>query len=116
MKAHTGVDAESGLVHTVFFTPANVHDITVAGKLLHGQEDFVLGDAGYQGAEKRPENKGSKATWLSAMRPGKRRALDKSRESGRLAEQWEKFKARVRAKVEHPFRVVKLQFGYARTR
>ena len=50
------------------------------------------------------------------MRPGKRRALDKNSESGRLAEQWEKLKARVRAKVEHPFRVVKVQFGYAKAR
>ena len=108
--------AGSELMHTVVYTAANVHDITQAGKLLHVQEDFVLGDAGYRGAEKRPENKGGKATWLSAMRPGKRRALDKSSESVRLAEQWEKLKARVRAKVKHPFRVVKVQFGYAKAR
>jgi IS5 family transposase len=50
------------------------------------------------------------------MRPGKRRALDKSRESGRLTEKVEKLKASVRAKVEHPFRVVKQQFGYAKVR
>ena len=115
-KVHNGVDAESGLVHTVVITPANVHDVTVAGQLLHGQEEYVLGDAGYQGAEKRPENAGRQVTWLTAMRPGKRRALDKSRESGRLQEKLEKLKARVRAKVEHPFRVLKVQFGYAKAR
>ena len=115
-KVHNGVDAESGLVHTVVITPANVHDVTVAGQLLHGQEECVLGDAGYQGVEKRPENAGRQVTWLVAMRPGKRRALDKSRESGRLQEKLEKLKARVRAKVEHPFRVLKVQFGYAKAR
>ena len=115
-KVHNGVDAESGLVHTVVITPANVHDVAVAGQLLHGQEEYVLGDAGYQGAEKRPENAGRQVTWLTAMRPGKRRALDKSRESGRLQEKLEKLKARVRAKVEHPFRVLKVQFGYAKAR
>ena len=115
-KVHNGVDAESGLVHTVVITPANVHDVTVAGQLLHGQEECVLGDAGYQGVEKRPENAGRQVTWLVAMRPGKRRALDKSRESGRLQEKLEKLKASVRAKVEHPFRVLKVQFGYAKAR
>ena len=82
MKAHTGTDAASGLVHTVKYTAANEHDITQASELLHGQEEFVLGDAGYQGVEKRPENKGRNVQWITAMRPGKRRALDKSRESG----------------------------------
>ena len=115
-KVHNGVDAESGLVHTVVITPANVHDVAVAGQLLHGQEECVLGDAGYQGVEKRPENAGRQVTWLVAMRPGKRRALDKSRESGRLQEKLEKLKASVRAKVEHPFRVLKVQFGYAKAR
>ena len=97
MKAHTGTDAASGLVHTVKYTAANVHDVTVAEELLHGQKDCVWSDAGYQGAEKKPENAGSDVQRITAMRPGKRRALDKSRESGRLAEQYEKLKARVRA-------------------
>ena len=115
MKAHTGVDAESGLVHTVVFTPANVHDVTVAGELLHGQEEIVLGDAGYQGVGKRPENQGRAVEWITAMRPGKRRALPKTK-LGRLLDEAERIKARVRAKVEHPFRVIKLQFGYAKAR
>ena len=114
MKAHIGVDAESGLVHTVIGTAANVSDVTQAGALLHGQEDVAFGDAGYQGVHKRPEAEGP--TWHVAMRPGLRRKLNPFIEPEFLAEQAEKFKASVRAKVEHPFRVVKQQFGHAKVR
>src|SRR6201997_3402126 len=55
MKAHIGVDADSGLVHTVTTTAANVADVTQAGDLLHGQETVAFGDAGYQGVDKREE-------------------------------------------------------------
>ena len=58
MKAHIGVDAASGLVHTLVATPANVHDVTQAYALLHGQEREAFTDAGYQGVEKREENQG----------------------------------------------------------
>lgn len=51
MKAHIGVDAESGLVHTVIGTAANVNDVTQAAGLLHGKEKRAWGDAGYQGAD-----------------------------------------------------------------
>jgi len=57
MKAHIGVDAESGLVHTVAGTPANVADITKADDLLHGAESMAFGDAGYTGIDKRPDRK-----------------------------------------------------------
>ena len=114
MKAHIGVDAESGLVHTVIGTPANVNDVTQGHALLHGEEVVVFADAGYQGAMKRPEASG--VNWHVAMRPGKRRALDKSRGSHQLIEQLEKIKAGVRAKVEHPFRVIKCQFGFTKVR
>ena len=60
MKAHIGVDADSGLVHSVEGTAANVNDVTQAHKLLHGQETDAFGDAGYQGAHKRPEAKGDR--------------------------------------------------------
>ena len=116
MKAHTGTDADSGLVHTVVCTPANVHDITQASKLLTGQEEYVLGDAGYQGVEKKPENVDRKVNWLTAMKPDKRRVLDTNTHEGLKSEQFEQCKASVRAKVEHPFRVIKLQFGYAKVR
>lgn len=113
MKAHIGVDAESGLVHSVIGTAANVHDVTQGHGLLHGQESVVFGDAGYQGADKRPEASG--VEWLVAMRPSKRRAL-KGTSLGDLLDQVEKLKASVRAKVEHPFRVIKRQFGYTKVR
>lgn len=58
MKAHIGVDAASGLTHTVIGTAANVSDVTQAQSLLHGDETDVFGDAGYQGIEKREENLG----------------------------------------------------------
>jgi transposase, IS5 family len=103
MKAHIGVDAESGLVHTVKGSAANVSDVVEGNGLLHGQESDAFGDAGYQGAD-------------IAMRPGKRRALDKTKLVNQLIDQLERLKASIRAKVEHPFRVIKRQFGYVKVR
>lgn len=114
MKAHIGVDAESGLVHTVIGTAGNVSDVTQGHGLLQGEEKVVYADAGYQGADKRPEATG--VQWHVAMRPGKRRALDKKTKLGSLLDKIEHLKARVRAKVEHPFRVIKLQFGFTKVR
>ena len=115
MKAHIGVDAESGLVHTVRGTAANVNDVVEANSLLHGQETDVFADAGYQGAAKRPDAKDD-VNWHVAMRPGKRRALDKAKTIDKLIDQVERIKASVRAKVEHPFRVIKQQFGHVKVR
>ncbi|WP_184298830.1 IS5 family transposase [Roseateles oligotrophus] len=115
MKAHIGVDAESGLVHTVRGTAGSVNDVLEANALLHGEEAEAFGDAGYQGAAKRPDARPD-VRWNIAMRPGKRRALDKSRESNRLIDALEKLKASIRAKVEHPFRVIKRQFGHVKVR
>ena len=115
MKAHIGVDADSGLVHTVRGTSGHVSDIAEASALLHGQETVVFGDAGYQGVEKRPDAN-AEVTWHVAMRPGKRKALDKNKPIDALIDKIEKLKAGVRAKVEHPFRVIKRQFGFARVR
>ncbi len=105
MKAHVGVDAESGLVHTVIGTAANVHDINAAEALLHGQETDVYADAGYQGIEKRC--KANAARWHVAMRPGRRRQLDLNDRLDAIFDQIERLKAGIRAKVEHPFRVLK---------
>lgn len=116
MKAHIGVDADSGLVHTVVGTAANEHDLNVAGQLLHGSEKAVHADAGYQGAAKREELKDKPVDWHIAMRPGKRKAMDKTSQLGVFDEKIEKAKASIRAKVEHPFRVVKQQFGHAKVR
>ena len=116
MKCHIGVDADSGLVHTVVGTAANVNDVTQASALVHGEETDVFADAGYQGVAKREEAQGIKANWHVAIRPGKRKALDKSTPMGALMDKLEQVKARIRAKVEHPFRVIKRQFGYVKVK
>ena len=115
MKAHIGVDADSGLVHTVRGTAGSVNDVVEANTLLHGQESEAWGDAGYQGAGKRPDAK-ERVRWNIAMRPGKRKLLDKTRLVDDLSEQIERIKASIRAKVEHPFRVIKRQFGHVKVR
>ena len=115
MKAHIGVDAESGLVHTVNGTSGNVSDVTEGNSLLHGEETIAFGDAGFQGVEKRTEAKAG-VTWHVAMRPGKRRALNKENAADALIDKVEKIKASIRAKVEHPFRVIKCQFGLMKVR
>lgn len=118
MKAHIGADAESGLVHTVTGTAANEHDITQAHALLHGEENVVFADSGYRGITKRQEIQAQHpgVDWQVAMMPGKRRALKKSKTVDALIDKLEKLKASIRAKVEHPFRVIKCQFGYRKTR
>ncbi len=77
MKAHIGVDAESGLVHTVVCMVANVNDVTQASRLMHGEETDVFTDAGYQGVAKHGEVQGIRASWQVAMRAGRCWALDK---------------------------------------
>jgi IS5 family transposase len=118
MKAHIGVDADSGLVHTVTTTAANAHDVTQAAALLHGQEEVVFADSGYRGVHKREEVQVQHpgVDWQIAMMPGKRKAMDKSKPVNALKEQLEKLKASIRAKVEHPFRVIKCQFGHRKVR
>ena len=112
MKAHIGVDSETGIVHSMSATAANVHDVTETHNLLHGGETVVWGDAGYQGVGKRAENLGLGVEWRVAMRPGNRRKL----EPGSREALTEKVKASVRAKVEHPFLRLKRLFGYAKVR
>jgi len=116
MKAHIGADADSGLVHTVVGTAANVNDVTIGHDLLHGAEKHVFADAGYQGADKRPEAEGQTAQWHVAMKPSVRRQWRDTPRIGWMIELAERHKASVRAKVEHPFRVVKRQFGYTKVR
>lgn len=86
-----------------------------ANSLLHGEETDAFGDAGYQGVEKRPDARAG-VNWHVAMKPGKRRVLDQSKPLGALVDQVERIKAGIRAKVEHPFRVIKRQFGYTKVR
>ena len=112
MKAHIGVDAETGIVHSLSTTAANAHDVTEAHNLLHGGETVVWGDAGYQGVHKREENLELAVEWRVAMRPRQRRKLEPDSDAAR----WEKAKASVRAKVEHPFLRLKRVFGYGKVR
>jgi IS5 family transposase len=102
-----GAKAHIGVVHSVLVTAANVADVTQVEKLLHGEENVVCADAGYTGIEKRPEHEGRQVIWQIAA---PRSALYKAK---RIIE---KTKAQVRAKVEHPFRVIKRQFGYVKVR
>ena len=114
MKAHAGVDAGTGYVHSVTATAANVHDLDEAHHLVRDDDEVAYADAGYQGAEKRPTIKDdehrSKIEWRIAARKGKLKAMtdhdraEQSRQAG------------VRAKVEHPFLIVKRDFGYTKTR
>ena len=115
LRTHIDVDAESGLVHTVRATAGHVSDIAEGNSLLHGQETLGFGDAGYQGIDKRPDAKTGIA-WHIAMRPGKRKKLDKTNQADAMLDQAEKLKASVRAEVEHPFRVLKCQFGFVKVR
>lgn len=96
-------------------TAAHVADVTQAHRLVHGKEHEVFADAGYQGVEKRSENAKTGATWHVAMKRGQRRTLPES-ELRAPSEQIEALKACIRAKVEHPFHVLKNLFGHRKAR
>ena len=112
------MDADSGLVHSVATTTANAHDVNQASALLHGRETDVFADSGYRGVEKREEiqAKHPDVNWHIAMMLGKRKAMDKSTPMGAILDKLEQTKVRIHAKVEHPFRVIKRQFGYTKVR
>jgi IS5 family transposase len=112
MKLHIGVDDALGLIHSVETTAAHAHDITAADKLLHGKEQRVWADAGYIGIGKRPEHTERTLDWFIALRPGQRKALPADSPEALN----EKRKSQMRAKVEHPFRFIKLLFGYSKVR
>ena len=118
-KAHIGVDRDSGLVHTVEATSANVHDVVETSKLLTGEEAVVYGDSGYLGADKREDtiirNKsGQKIKYKINRRPSQIKKLSKSGQYA--AKKVEHAKSSVRVKVEHVFAVVKRQLRFRKTR
>ena len=118
-KAHIGVDRDSGLVHTVKATAANVSDVAETANLLHREEETCHADAGYIGAEKREEaiirNKsGKKIKYEIMRRPSQIRKLSKSGQY--RAKKREHQKSSIRVKVEHVFGVVKGQLKYKKTR
>jgi IS5 family transposase len=115
IKAHIGADAESGLVHTVRGTSGNVSDVTYGNSLLHGHETVAFGATDYQGIQKRPDANHDFTRHVS-IRPGKRKALNKENGADALIDKAEKIKAGIRAKMEHPFRVIKRQFGFVKVR
>jgi len=117
-KFHIGVDSETGLVHTLSVTSGNISDVAEAAALLHGEEQFVHGDAGYQGLDKRPEMPSDNPpTCVIAMRPGKLAKLTKDDcEQAQLLRLAARELASRRAKVEHVFRDIKIRFGYAKNR
>lgn len=114
-QQRTDRDQRHGLIHSIETTSANVHDLTPAAELLHGEEVVVYADSGYQGIEKRQEMQGKAIGFRVAMRPVKRRALPDT-PNGRLDDLIETAKAHIRAKGEAPFRVIKRQFGFQKTR
>ena len=113
MKAHIGVDVDSGLVHTVTTTAANASDVSQVEALLHGKEEVVHADAGYIGAQQRV--KSGKREWHIAAKRGAVKAI-KDAKLKQIVEELETLKARIRARVEHPFRVIKRQFGFMKVR
>jgi transposase, IS5 family len=115
MKAHIGVDAVSGLVHTVVGTAANVSDVSEARNLLHGEESSVHADAGYTGLEKREEMQGKDLDYYIAAKRSRVQQLPEGAQRD-AARAWERTKAQVRAVVEHPFHVVKNLFRHRKVR
>jgi IS5 family transposase len=120
-KAHIGVDKDSGLVHTLTTTAANVSDISQTPALLHGQEQDVWADAGYVGVDKREDMQEALAANEQTVRwhvAKHRKTIEKLDEGWQksLAQAYEKLKAQVRAYVEHSFHVVKNIFKYKKTR
>jgi IS5 family transposase len=114
MKAHIGVDVASGLVHTVKGTAANEADITQTAALLHGEEEDVFGDAGYTGADKRPELEDRDVSWNIAIKRSIIKALPQGLRE--LAEPVERALSQVRAVVEHPFHIVQNRFHHKKLR
>jgi transposase, IS5 family len=114
MKAHIGVDVASGLVHTVKGTAANEADINQMAAVLHGQESDIFADAGYTGADKRPEHEDRDVCWNIAIKRSIIKALPKALRD--MAEPVERALSQVRAWVEHPFHVVKNLFRHKKLR
>ncbi len=110
MKAHVGVDLDSGVVHSLDTSTAKLHDSQVWDGLLHGGETSVWADKAYVSAEREAAFAGPGKVW------GVMRKAPKGSPLHPVDVQINRIIAMVRAKVEHPFRVIKRQFGYVKTR
>ena len=114
MKAHIGVDVASGVVHTMVGTAANEADINQMAAVLHGRENAVFADAGYTGADKRPEHEERDVSWNIAVRRSIIKALPERLRN--WAQAAETALSQVRAWVEHPFHVIKNLFRHRKLR
>ena len=110
MKAHIGVDAESGLVHTAGVTTGKVHDAKVMDNLIREDDTAVYGDKGYASDAKKRAAEDAGVLWAVKEKAKQGRELTKRQRARNR-----RF-GKVRAKVEHVFRVLKCQFGYRKVR
>lgn len=117
MKAHIGVDAVTGLTHSLVATSANVADVVMSDQLVRDEDKLVYGDAGYTGMWKYLGEENAAAASRCCV-AAKRGSIKKMKDGLRktLLQAIEKEKASIRAKVEHPFHVVKNLFGYKKAR
>ena len=123
LKAHIGADSDSGAVHSVHVTAANESDVANAHHLLHGDEKHVHADAGFTGVEKRDEVKAAQqqgrikadVNWHVAERRHKIKVMPEGL-TKELTQALERVKAQIRARVEHPFHIVKNLFGHKKLR
>lgn len=117
MKCHIGVDAGSGLIHSIETTAANIHDLDLASKLIREDDQVVYGDSGYSGIEKREEISSDKHLSQVDYRINRRKGSVQKAPDGYI--NWEKLierkKSSVRSKVEHPFLIIKRFFGFNKT-
>ncbi|WP_290701018.1 IS5 family transposase [Amphritea sp.] len=116
LKAYIGIDVNSGLTHSFTTTSANQHDLNEAHQVLHGEEKYVFADSGYRGAEKREELADKELDWFIAEQPSKVKQLKEHPRKNKKPIKLEYLKASVRAFVEHPFRIIKCQFGFKKAR
>ena len=119
-KFHVGVDAGSGLIHTVRTTAANVHDATVAHELLREDDEVVYGDAAYCSLENHEEIKNHEHFSKIEFRTNKQKPYRKNKWTKGEGTRWLAFfeyqKSRVRCKVEYAFHIIKDVFHFRRTR
>lgn len=108
-KIHIGADADSGMIHSVSVTAANVSDIEMMDEMIREDDKYAGGDSGYRGIEKRTRHKGV-CFFISMMR-GKRKKFKDT-----AIDAIEKVKSTIRSKVEYPFGIIKGIWKYAKVR